>query len=249
LSSSECWIWKLELSFSGGDSIRRRKLFSSQLTKPFSGRLALHEALLAGGGGFFSSRRFSITCSGAWADDGADGVESAAARAAGDLLEIPHRQRLGTGAVVFEELGEHHGADRHVHADAQRVGAADTFSRPRWVSFSTSTRYFGSSPAWWMPMPWRSSLAISLPYGLRKSARRKDIPAMACFSSLRAEIRAHQVLRGLGAGELGEMHQIDRRLAGLHQFGHFFLQRRLAVFELQRHRALLGFHQHGRAPC
>ncbi len=45
-----------------------------------------------------------------------------------------------------------------------------TLRSPRWVSFSTSTRYFGSSPAWWMPMPWRSSLDMSLPYGERKFA-------------------------------------------------------------------------------
>ena len=45
-----------------------------------------------------------------------------------------------------------------------------TLRRPCWVSFSTRTRYFGSRPAWWMPMPWRRSLEISLPYGERKLA-------------------------------------------------------------------------------
>ena len=28
-----------------------------------------------------------------------------------------------------------------------------TLRSPFWVSFSTRTRYLGSRPAWWMPMP------------------------------------------------------------------------------------------------
>jgi len=35
------------------------------------------------------------------------------------------RQQPGAGAVVLAQLGEQHGADRDVDADAERVGAAD----------------------------------------------------------------------------------------------------------------------------
>ena len=44
-----------------------------------------------------------------------------------------------------------------------------TRSRPSCASCSTSTRYFGSSPAWCRPMPCFSHLRTDGPYGLEKS--------------------------------------------------------------------------------
>ena len=32
-----------------------------------------------------------------------------------------------------------------------------SLSSPAWASVSTSRRYLGSIPAWWTPMPWRTS--------------------------------------------------------------------------------------------
>ena len=32
-----------------------------------------------------------------------------------------------------------------------------TWSSPRWASCSTRRRYFGSIPAWWTPIPWRTN--------------------------------------------------------------------------------------------
>ena len=105
LSSIECWIWKLETSFSGGASIRRRKLFSSQLTKPFSGGLRLTKLFLPDGGGLFLQPQVFDHVLRRLGDDGAAGVEPAAAGAAGDLFEIAHGERLGTAAIVFEQAG------------------------------------------------------------------------------------------------------------------------------------------------
>ncbi len=43
-----------------------------------------------------------------------------------------------------------------------------TCSSPCWESCSTSSRYFGSSPAWWTPMPKEMKRLHSLPYGVSK---------------------------------------------------------------------------------
>ncbi len=57
-----------------------------------------------------------------------------------------------------------------------------TFSSPACASVSTSRRYLGSMPAWWTPMPCRTSLdsALPNPAANRKSPIRS---AMASFSA------------------------------------------------------------------
>ncbi len=74
---------------------------------------------------FASSRRFSMTCSGACATHAAAVVEALAPGAPGDLLEVAHAEDGRLLAVVLAELREEHRADGDVHADAERVGPAD----------------------------------------------------------------------------------------------------------------------------
>jgi hypothetical protein len=54
-----------------------------------------------------------------------------------------------------------------------------TLSRPCCESCSTSSRYFGRSPAWWMPMPERSTRPISLPYGVSNAKSPSAAPMRA----------------------------------------------------------------------
>ncbi len=57
-----------------------------------------------------------------------------------------------------------------------------TLSRPAWASVSMSRRYFGSMPAWWTPMPWRTRRDNVRP----KPAVNRKLPiavAIASFSS------------------------------------------------------------------
>jgi hypothetical protein len=55
------------------------------------------------------------------------------------------------------------------------------FRRPSCASFSTSSRYFGSSPAWWTPTPAVMNLRRSLPMG--ESKRKSPIASRtAAFS-------------------------------------------------------------------
>ena len=58
-----------------------------------------------------------------------------------------------------------------------------TLSSPVWASCSTSRRYLGSIPAWWTPMPWRTSRLRVLPKPAEKRNPAMSSP-MRSFSSL-----------------------------------------------------------------
>ena len=60
----------------------------------------------------------------------ADGVETGAARAARDLVELAAAQHPLAPAVEFRQGAEQHGADGNVDADPQGVGAADHRQQP-----------------------------------------------------------------------------------------------------------------------
>lgn len=62
---------------------------------------------------------------GRFGDDVALGVVPGPSGTAGDLVELTGRELAHLGAVELRQAGEQHGADRHVDADAQGVGAAD----------------------------------------------------------------------------------------------------------------------------
>ena len=58
-------------------------------------------------------------------DHGAARVEPRTAGPPGDLVELARLEHALAGAVELRQAGEHDGADRHVDAHAERVGAAD----------------------------------------------------------------------------------------------------------------------------
>ena len=121
-------------------------------------------------------------------DDVARVVEALAPGAARDLLKVAHAEHAHFLAVVLAELREEHRADRHVDADAERVGAADDLEQAALAR--ASRRAAGSSargPRGGMPMPCRSSFCISLPYGLRKlSPRSASAIALLLFLACRS---------------------------------------------------------------
>ena len=55
-----------------------------------------------------------------------------------------------------------------------------TRSSPAWASVSTRRRYFGSIPAWWTPMPLRTSRDRVLP----KPAPNRNAPIRSAIASL-----------------------------------------------------------------
>ena len=120
-----------------------------------------------------------------------------------------------------------------------------TLSSPAWASCSTSRRYLGSIPAWWTPMPWRTSRDSVVPKA-EENRKPPIMSAIAAFSSLRAHVDAHQRLRPLQRRGLGEVDDVDRRLPGVQQLLDRLVHRRRRVVVVQRHRALGVGDQRGR---
>jgi hypothetical protein len=58
-------------------------------------------------------------------DHGAARIETLATGPTRDLLEVAHPQETDLLAVEFRELGEKDGANRDVHAHAERVRSGD----------------------------------------------------------------------------------------------------------------------------
>jgi hypothetical protein len=117
------------------------------------------------------------------------------------------------------------------------VRAAHHLEHPAWASFSQSSRYFGSSPAWCRPIPWESSRRMSLPNG---ESNRASVSAARSALLLVAggDVGGGERLGLLGRGALGEVDQVDRRPAALHQLLERLVQRRLPVLVLERDGAL-----------
>src|SRR5699024_11986543 len=62
--------------------------------------------------------------------DVTDGVEARASGATGDLVELPGVQQPHPLAVELRQARQQHGADGHVDAHPERVGAADDLQQP-----------------------------------------------------------------------------------------------------------------------
>jgi hypothetical protein len=112
-----------------------------------------------------------------------------------------------------------------------------TLSRPAWASVSTSRRYFGSMPAWCTPMPCRTSRDSVLPKPGGEPEVADGLGDRVLLLA-GAHVDAHQRLRALQRGGLGEVHDVDRRLVGAEQLLDRLVQRRHRVREDQRHRPL-----------
>ena len=174
-------------------------------------------------------------------DDIAPVVVALAAGAAGDLAEVAHGEDGGLGAVIFPELGEDDGADGDVDADAEGVGAADEFEEAFLRELLDEDAVFreeaGVVDADAVTEPAADFLAVgtveadAFEGGLQRG-----------FFLLRADVERHQRLGGLAGGALGEVDEVDGGAFGLEQGGDALGERRLAVFEFQRHGAAVAAH-------
>ncbi len=121
-----------------------------------------------------------------------------------------------------------------------------TLSRPACASCSTSTRYFGSSPAWWTPIPCLSHLRTVGAVRAREAETRDRGPDRVLLLA-RAEVEAREVLRAVGGVLLREVDDVDGRLALRGELVERLRERDLGVGVLERHRPLAGLHDGGRA--
>ena len=128
------------LSVSGCVSIRRSKVCLFQVTKLgglFLFNLTEFFGVVARFGHKLGILDLVLGCLG---DHHALGVEARAAGATGNLMELAGAQATHLVAIELGERGEHHGVDGYVDADAERIGAAETGSRPCCAKRSTSRR-------------------------------------------------------------------------------------------------------------
>ena len=145
--SSIPWeTWKREVSRSGGAPISRLNVWRSQFAKLCSGGLRLTTFFPSFA--FSPSRRFSITCSGAWATT----------KPMSSKPFLPARPAIwwksrAESTAVFWPSNLHRREKSTVRIGTlmptPRVSVPQmTLSRPCCASCSTSTRYFGRRPAW-----------------------------------------------------------------------------------------------------
>ena len=100
--------------------------FLGVVDEPLRWLVTLHLATLLGVvSGLGKSLLVGDDVLGCLGDDVADGVESGPTRATGDLVELTGLQDSGASTVELRQGGEHDGADRHVDADPEGVGATN----------------------------------------------------------------------------------------------------------------------------
>ncbi len=150
LSSIPCVTWKREVSRSGRRGDQAGEGILVPVDEIFLRRLAL-DGFLAAARGFFVELEVFDHVLGRLRHHPAAVVKPLAARAAGDLVKIARAQDAGLLAVEFAQLGEEHGADGDVDADAQRVRAADDFEQPLLRQLLDQDAVFGQQPGVMQP--------------------------------------------------------------------------------------------------
>ena len=174
-------------------------------------------------------------------------VESFAPGPPADLMEIARAENASFLAVEFAEAGEQDGADGDVDADAQGVGAADDLEQAALGELFDEHAVLGEQTGVMHANALLEPRADVWPIGTGE-LESGQFPAKHGFFLARADVEAGEILRALSRFGLCEMHHIDRRFALAHQPFERLGQRRLRVRELERHRALDGFHRHARLP-
>ena len=81
-------------------------------------------------GGLFLEFQVFNGVFGSLCDDPAAIVESLSARASAHLVKVARSEDAGLLPIVFAELREKHGANRHIDPHSQRVGPADHLEQP-----------------------------------------------------------------------------------------------------------------------
>ena len=139
-------------------------------------------------------------------------VEALAPGAPADLVEIARAQDAGLLAVELAEPREQHGADRHVDADAERVGAADDLEqallRQLLDQHAVLRQQAGvvEADAVLEPLPDVRAVGAGELEAFERAA--DGVLLLA-----RADVDAGEILRALGGLELREVDDIDRGLA------------------------------------
>ena len=145
----------------------------------------------------------------------------------------------GLLAVELAQPREQHRADRHVDADAERVGAADDLQQARLRELLDQHAVLRQQPgvvqADAVPQPLADVGAV-------RAAEREAGDARGDLGLLLpgADLEAGEILRAARRVRLREVDDVDRRLALVDQLLDRVRQRNLGVGVLERHRAIAG---------
>ena len=170
-------------------------------------------------------------------DDGTGGVVAGAPGPPRDLMELAGSEQSASGAVVLGKRREDYGANWHVDADAEGVGAADRLEQ------AGLGQLFHQPPVLWQHPGVMHADAVpdESRQGGTKGGREPE-PADRVgdrrFFLPGTHVDAHQCLRPLQRRSLGEMDDVDRRPLGVEQFADGFVHRGGRIAVEQRHRAL-----------
>ena len=170
---------------------------------------------------------------------GAGGVIAGPAGPAGDLVELAGVQQPGADAVVLAQRGEQHGADRHVDAHPEGVGAADDLQQAGLGELLHKPAVFGQHAG----MVDADAVPDQPVEGLaeaRGEAEAGDELGDLVFLLAGADVDAHQVLGPVDRLDLAEVHHVDRNLLGGEQLFEGLVDRSLFVVVVQRNRAFGG---------
>ena len=154
-------------------------------------------------------------------------------------MEFAGLQCPGPDAVVLAQSGEEHRADRHIDADAERVGAADHLEQPGLGQLFDQAPVLRQHPGVVHP----DAVADQTVQGFAESggeAEARDHFRDALLFLLAAHVDAHQGLRALDRLGLAEVHDVHRSLMGIEQFFDGFVHRGLHVVVVQRDRPFGG---------
>ena len=178
--------------------------------------------------------------------DVADGVEAGPPGAAGDLVELPGPQHPLLAPVVLRQRGEQHGADRHVDADAEGVGAADDGEQAGLREGLDEPPVLRQHPRVVHPDPVQHQPAQGHPESLAEAEAAHGILDRG-LARARDELDAGQRLGLLHRGRLGERHDVDRPAVVAQQQLDRLVHGRENPRELQRHRPFRAGDGHGLA--
>ncbi len=165
-------------------------------------------------------------------DDVAGRVVARPAGAAGDLLELAGPEHALPVAVELREAGEEDGADGHVDPHPQGVGAADDGQQPGLGELLDEAAVLGQHPG----VVDADAVAHQLGQGLAEAgAEAEGADAVGDRLLVDLDLRPlEQRGRVLDRGGLGEVHDVDGRLAGLHQLGERLVEVLHGPREVQR---------------
>ena len=160
-------------------------------------------------------------------------VEALPSRTSGDLGELAIRQDPHARPVVLAQLGEQHRADRHVDADAERVGATDDLEQPVLGELLDEQPVLRQQ-AGVVDADAGGDEAPQVLADRRVEAEPVERLANGVLLGPAERIEGEVVLRRFGGLLLREVDEVDRRLAARQQLLDAVVQRRGAVLEVQR---------------